>query len=375
MAMTERERQLAVLNGKSPDRVPWMPRLEIWYTAHYLAGTLPPEFEGLRLREVQDKLGVGNTARTGHVMTSRIHGVEVHERRVGLATYTEYVTPVGTVTSKIQRTAELDAAGIYPLEVEHPLKRPEDYGPMMYIIENTHYFPAYEQFEAFDAAVGDRGLPMVQIGDVPFHRFLKDLAGYEKGYLDLFDYPDKVERLLETQSQVLKERMWPIAAQSPATLLLHGAHFSSQTTPVNFFEKYMLPYMKEVADYMHAHGKKVAHHADNDTSEILQLLKDTGYDMHECFVTSPMVPCTLEQARQVFGGDVAIFGGVPSVILEESVPEEEFEEYMQNLFKVIAPGDRFILGIADNMMPTSLMRRVKRIGELVEERGRYPVGG
>lgn len=373
MTMTERERQLAVLNGKSPDRLPWMPRLEIWYTAHYLAGTLPDEFKGMRLREVQDVLGLGNTARAGHVMTSRIKGVEIQERRVGLATYVDYVTPVGTVSKKIQRTDVLDAAGIYPLEVEHPLKSENDYDPVMYIIEHTEFFPAYEQFEDYDASVGDRGLPMVTIGDVPFHWFLKDLAGYEKGYLDLFDYPDKVERILETQHQVLKERMWPIAAQSPATLLLHGAHFSSQTTPANYFEQYMLPYMSEVADYMHTHGKKLAHHADNDTSEILGLLKKTGYDMQECFVTSPMVPCTLEQAKETLADDVVIFGGVPSVILEESVSDEEFEDYMDNLFKVVAPGDAFILGIADNMMPTSLLSRVKRIGEMVEERGKYPI--
>ena len=373
MVMTERERQLAVLNGDSPDRMSWMPRLEIWYTAHYLAGTLPDEFKGMRLREIQDVLGVGNSARTGHVMTSRIKGVEIHDRRIGLSTYVEYVTPVGTVTKKIQRTEDMDAAGIGALEVEHPLKKAEDYGPMMYIIENMEFFPAYEQFEAYDAAVGDRGLPMVMIGDIPFHWFLKDLAGYEQGYLQLFDYPDKAERLLETLHQVLKERMWPIAAQSPATLLLHGAHFSSQTTPANYFKEYMLPYMSEVADYMHSHGKKIAHHADNDTSEILDLLKQTGYDMQECFVTSPMVPCTLEQAKRTLANDVVIFGGIPSVILEDSFSDEEFEEYMDMLFKVVAPGDAFMLGIADNMMPSSLLSRVKRIGELVRERGKYPI--
>lgn len=373
MVMTERERQLAVLNGESPDRMSWMPRLEIWYTAHYLAGTLPEEFKGMRLREIQDALGVGNTARAGHVMTSRIKGVEIQERRIGLSTYVEYVTPVGTVTKKIQRTEDMDAAGIGALEVEHPLKSGDDYGPMMYIIENMEYFPAYEQFEAYDAGVGDRGLPMVTIGDIPFHWFLKDLAGYEQGYLQLFDHPDKAERLLETLHQVLKERMWPIAAQSPATLFLHGAHFSSQTTPTNYFKEYMLPYMSEVADYMHSHGKKIAHHADNDTSEILDFLKQTGYDMQECFVTSPMVPCTLEQAKKTLANDVVIFGGIPSVILEDSFSDEEFEEYMAMLFKVVAPGDAFILGIADNMMPSSLLSRVKRIGELVRERGKYPI--
>ena len=285
-----------------------MPRLEIWYTAHYLAGTLPPEFAGMRLAEVQKALGVGKTARSGYVFTTRIKGVEINQRRDGLKTRTDYVTPVGTVSSVEQRTDELDAQGIYPLEVEHFIKSPEDFDAVMYIVENTEYFPAYEQFVDYDASVGDAGLPMTSVGDIPFHHFLNVYSGYEKGYLDLFDYPNKVERLLDLMHHNLKEKMWPVVAQSPGTLFLHGAHFSSQTTPANYFEQYMLPYMQEFADYMHSHGKKVVHHADNDTSEIIDLLKRSRYDMHECFVTAPMVPITLAEARQGLGDDVVAQG-------------------------------------------------------------------
>ena len=373
MTMSERERQLAVLNGQSPDRVPWMPRLEAWYQGRYLAGTLPPEFKGKRLGDIQVALGVGTSARGGYVYTSRIRGVEVIERRRGMETVTEYVTPVGTVSKMHKRTDGMDRNGIGALEVEHFIKGPDDYGPVTYIVENTEYYPAYEQFEAYDKDVGDLGLPMVASGDVPFHYFVKDLTGYQRGYLELFDSPGKVEDLLKTMEQCLKERLWPVVAESPATVIMGGAHFSSQTTPAPYFDRYMLPYMQEFADFMHAHGKKVAHHADNDTSQILKQLKDSRYDMQECFATSPMVPCTLRQAREEFGNEVVIFGGIPSVILEPSYSDQQFEEYMDDLFRVIAPGDAIILGVADMVMPTSLIQRVRRISELVEERGSYPI--
>jgi hypothetical protein len=375
MSMTERELQLAALGvgtDEKPDRIPWMPRLEIWYTANYLAGTLPDEYAGMRLGEIQKSLGVGKTARTGHVFTTRTKGVEVHERRVGLETFYDYVTPVGTVSKLVKRTPELDEAGIYPLEVEHFIKKSEDFDTVMYMVENTEYFPAYEQFIDFDESVGDDGLPLIPVGDVPFHNYLEGYCGYEKGYLDLFDYPEKVERLLETMHQVLKEKMWPLAAKSPGTLFLHGAHFSSETTPANYFEQYMLPYMQEFADYMHSYDKKVAHHADNDTASIIDLLKQSRYDMHECFVTDPMVPISLAEGRKALGDDIVVFGGIPSVILEDTTSDEQFEHYLEEIFDAVNPGDRFILGIADNMMPTSMLSRVKRIGELVEQQGSYP---
>ena len=213
---------------------------------------------------------------------------------------------------------------------------------------------------------------MVPIGDVPFHHFLEVYSGYAKGYLDLFDYPDKVERLLETMWQVNKEKLWPMAANSPATLFLHGAHFASETTPANYLEEFMLPYMQEFADYMHGFGKKVAHHADNDTTSIIDLLRQSRYDMHECFVTSPMVPMTLAEGRKALGDDIVIFGGIPSVILEEAVSDEQFEIYLDEIFDAVKPGDNFILGIADNMMPSSMLSRVKRIGEMAKEQGSYP---
>ncbi|MBA7687854.1 hypothetical protein ES703_96327 [subsurface metagenome] len=47
---------------------------------------------------------------------------------------------------------------------------------------------------------------------------------------------------------------------------------------------------------------------------------------------------------------------------------------MRRLFKEIAPGDAFILGVADNVMPDSLIERVAWVTELIEERGWYPIG-
>ena len=95
--------------------------------------------------------------------------------------------------------------------------------------------------------------------------------------------------------------------------------------------------------------------------------------MVECFVTHPMVPTTLAEARAAWGERVIIFGGVPSVILEEPFTDEQFEQYMDGLFRVIAPGKAFILGIADNAMPGAKIERIRRITQVVEQRGTYPI--
>ena len=56
--MTDRERLLAILAGQSPDRIPWIPRLEIWYEGQKRRGTMPARYEGWTLREIE-KLASG----------------------------------------------------------------------------------------------------------------------------------------------------------------------------------------------------------------------------------------------------------------------------------------------------------------------------
>ena len=372
--MTNRERMLAVMEGRSPDRIPWIPRMLLWWLAHKNEGTLPEKYEGWTLRDIERDLGMGTAARTGRIYTTRCKNVETTVQYDGMNIITEQVTPVGTVSSVHRRTEELDLAGIAPLEVIKPLKKPEDYDVMMYIIENTQYFPCYEEYEAYDKEIGDDGYPLVATGDGPFHTYLEKYAGYENGYLDLADYPDKVEALLDLIAQKHREELWPIIAESPARLILHGAHYDTQITPPHMFKKYITPYQQEMSEMLHKHDKVVVHHADSDSRDILDDFKDAGYDMVECFTTAPLVPCTLKEAREKWGADMIIWGGIPSIILEDTFPEEDFESYMKELFEIIAPGDAFILGVADNVTKPANLDRIIRVGEMIEEYGKYPVG-
>jgi hypothetical protein len=124
---------------------------------------------------------------------------------------------------------------------------------------------------------------------------------------------------------------------------------------------------------MHEAGKFVAMHADADLSLILDLVKSTGWDMLECLVTAPMVPLTMAHARAALGTEVCLWGGLPSTLLSPNVSEDEFRSYVKELFRIIAPGLGFVLGVADNVMPDSLIDRVRWLSDYVREEGRYPI--
>ena len=95
--------------------------------------------------------------------------------------------------------------------------------------------------------------------------------------------------------------------------------------------------------------------------------------MAECFVTAPMVPVTMAQARAVLGREVIIWGGIPSVMLCEPVSDEQFAAYMHDLFRTISPGDAFILGVADNVMAEAKLERIEQVSEMVQMVGQVPI--
>ncbi|MDP6495091.1 MAG: uroporphyrinogen decarboxylase family protein [Dehalococcoidia bacterium] len=376
--MTDRERVLAIMEGRSPDRIPWIPRLLIWHRAHRLNGTLPSQFKDMDLRQTEEALGMGNPAREGKIyrIEYRNMDVNVHSERYdgGVRTVTDYVTPKGTVRYTTRTSDEFAGLGIEgSIREECPLKVAEDYDIWEYVVENSVYVPTYEEYEAYDREIGDEGLPMVASGDAPFHAWLIDLVGYEHAYLHMHDFPERVERLLDLMSRKEKQELWELVAKSPAKLILHGRHFDSQITPAHYFEKYITPYYKEFSQVLHDNDKTLTFHADNDSSKLFPLIKESGFDMVDCFATAPLAKCTLKDAREAWGTSVIIWGGVPSVILEDWYPEEDFESYMEDLFRTIAPGDAFIMGVSDNVMPGAEVSRLERIAEMVEEHGHYPI--
>ena len=371
--MTNRERFLAVLDGKSPDRIPWMPRVRLWYNARQTEGTMPARFKGMTEQEVGKAIGIGDPARDGFIFRTRHEGMDVRVQYEPGLVRTTYITPFGTVAYGQTTTAYLEGRSVSGLATEHPIMTAADFRVWEYVTEHTWYEPAYEEYLAYENMIGDEGYPTVKVGDCPFHYFLLHLCGYNDAFYLMADHPEELNHLMAVMTQVERERLWPIIAESLARSIMHGEHFDSQMTPPHLFRKYIMPYYKELSALLHSKGKKLSWHADDDAQAILQEIKESGFDMSECFCTAPMVRVTLEEARQAWGNEVIIWGGIPSIVLEDTFPQDAFEAYVKDVLRTIAPGDAMILGVSDNMMPRSIIERVELISDMVEQYGKYPI--
>ncbi len=368
-----RERIQAVLDGQIPDRIPAIFRLDKWYKARAHAHDLPGELAGLPLTEVEARLGLAQSARQGYVFKTALRPpVERIESRHGDSVITEWRTPRRTLR-RVRRYGPGDeVAGIDATTIEFPVKCPEDYAAYVEVIRHTEFLPAYEEYLQYDRMVGCAGLPLVILGPIPVHDLMLKWTGYERGYLDLCDHPDVVLPAVEEANAVYR-RMWSIAAESPATFLMHGVNFDTQMTSPRVFREHFLPYIKVFNREMHLAGKKVAFHADGDMSELLELALEADYDAADCFASHPMVRCTVARARAVWQDRITIWGGIPSILLERHSPLDRLRGCLEDLYHHVAPGDHFMPAISDAAMPTSSWEHLAFLCRWLRDHSKCPI--
>jgi len=370
--MTPRERCLAVLRGGKPDYIPWVARIVLWYNARKNLGTLPPQYLGKGLYEIHRELAIGILGR-GQIHSERLTKVNLREVRSGNSLNIAYETPVGTVSTRFVRTEATEVMEDIPYQREYMIKKVEDYDVVKYIIEHTELVPSYDAFESFEREIGEYGVAIANIGRSPFQRTMLELIGCNQFFYELYDHTKQLEDLLGVlteQSRVIHR----LAADSPAEIIWSPDNFTGDLTNPRLFEQYCVPYLRELSDYLHRRGKLVASHTDGDMTNLLHVFPKTGVDIAEALAPAPLTTLPLEYAVKAWRGKVKVWGGIPSVIFNEDVAEETFETFMSQLFGVIAPGDGIVLGIGDNAMPQADHRRLRRVAELIEFRGRYPLG-
>ena len=398
--MTQKERMLKVARGEWADQLPWAPRIDLWHNSNSMRGTLPKPFkqdatldeiadfigggyhkvvpEFLKVRTPEDNVdrGLGVYGLWGMAYRPELVGVEREVKRDGDTTRVTYHTPIGSVSCKILYNEEMKRAGASITWIsEHVLKEPKDYKVVGYIFKNMKILPDYENYLEYQRKVGDRGYAaaFANLASSPMHHIMKEFLDATQFYLEMFDHPKELQQLCE-DLEPYYDQIFRVLADSPAEVIFSGGNYDEMITYPPFFKDHIMPHLQKFAEILHPKGKLLQTHCDGENKGLLDLLAESGMDIAEAVCPRPMTKVTITEVKKAFKGKLTIFGGVPSVaLLEESMSDMEFESFMKNLFKEIAPGDRFILGISDTTPPDAKFERLLRITEMVQDLGKLPM--
>ena len=338
--MNNKQRMLAVIEGQPVDKIPYVPRLDLWYLANRRAGTLPPKYKNASLIDIVDDLDIGFHAVVPNFRDLRSPADDI-DRALGIynlwtmpcrtvlenvqrsvqvrgdRTCVEYKTPFGTISTATLHDENMRKAGITITHIEqHAFKSARDYSALAYIFENITVEPNYDGYREFAEHVADRGLAVafVSLAGSPMHLIQRELMPLELFFYEMHDHPDQLKILAE-KIELYWQRVLEVVNNCPAEVVFVGANYDASVTYPPFFAQHIQPWLKRCAQGLHAQGKYLLTHTDGENKGLLSQYLDSQIDIADSICPAPMTKLTFKQVRDTFRDKITILGGIPSVSL------------------------------------------------------------
>jgi uroporphyrinogen decarboxylase len=349
MAMTPRERWLAVLNHRVPDRVPLSYRATPEVTQKLMQHLGLPSFDQVRERlHIDPVVGVGPRyvgppPKPGH----DVFGVGYQDVEYGTGVYSE---AVHSPLAQYRSVAEIEANYTWP--------SPDWYD----------YSGIPDQVKGKDDWVVQGG------GSEPFATY-KNLRGVEQGYLDLIENPEMVHYCLDRLYGLCYENtrriyeaipgkvIWTWVAEDVGTqedLILSLAHI----------EEFFLPRMRRMVELAHQAGAYAFHHSDGAVRRNLPNMVRLGIDVLEP-VQWRCRGMEREGFKRDFGERLVFQGGVDNQVTLAFGSVADVRQEVRDNIRILGAGGGYILGPCHNIQPVTPPENVVAVYDAAYECGWY----
>ena len=348
--MTPRQRVLAVLRGEVPDKVP---------LTMYL-GMIPQCTAERQLRNdglcvvLSTSVYQTHTPNVEHRTESlEIDGVP-HRREV-------FRTPAGTLTEMFR------PADFTSWRVERLFKGPEDYKALKSMVQDQHFEEDYAAYLKKEKEVGEDFILRASIGLTPLHQIMIHWMGVETFAVEWAERRDEVLDLYEAMAAKHRE-IYPLVARSPATHANYGGNEVTEVMGLQRFEQYCLPLYQEAAAAMRPHGVLLGTHLDGNNRAWAHAVASADLDYIEAFTPPPDCDLSVREALDLWPGKF-LWINFPSSIHLQPIPT--IEEVTSDLIRQAAPGDRFIIGITEDIPADRWQESMLAISRVVNREGRW----
>ncbi len=260
-------------------------------------------------------------------------------------TRTEFQTPVGTLDTIAE------SAGFTSWTHKRLFSGPEDYGPLLYFINDMQFEPNYKAFQQAQDLDGGDSFFRGNIGSEPMQQLISGYMGMETFSMEWFDNRDKILKLVDALVSKRRE-VYPLYADSPALAFNYGGNVTPEIIGLERFEEYYVPHYNEAADVLHQKGKLIGVHFDANCRVIAKAIADTHLDYIEAFTPAPDTDMTLAEARRAWPEKV-LWINFPSSVHLASL--ETIRKTTHNLLAQAGTTENFIMAITEDI-PDNLWR-------------------
>ena len=366
--MNHRERVLALLGGRTSDRVPWLADLDYWAYAMERRGEVPPDYRRSQAYlDLHRDLGIGFYLQ-GYWPFRTIYDptIQVDNHQDGNLRRTTIATPHGSLSTLWMYLPESFAEA----PTEFYVKDLADLAVLRYVYEHTSYEPDYAELERRQPLLADLGVLLAYLPRSPFMEMVTSLVGIRKMVELWVDFPQEFEDTLRLMEEK-HDQAAAIALASPAECLMIPENLSSEVVGKRFYQRFLYPYECRWVGRIREADKFSFIHMDGTLRGLIGEVASAGFDVIEAATPSPVGDLTFAEMRQISGPHPILWGGVPGVYFTGLVDDVEFDRHVREVLASMTRDRRCVLGVADQVPPGGLRRRIARVAELVEKYGMY----
>jgi hypothetical protein len=357
-----------MLEGNTPDQVPWFGDLDYWATALVARREKPEGF--IRSEDYLQwhrDLGVGFYLQGYYPFVATHRNCEAGEWKEGNRRYREIRTPAGN----LRECWEYLPDSFSEAPVEYLVKSEKDLPALRSWYESTCYEKSYEFASLRRSQLEEIGVSVCYFPKSPFMQLLTQDAGIVSLTFIERRAPEEISETLKCMKTSL-DRAAHIAVESPAEILMIPENLSSDMVGPAYFEKYMRHHQEEWIRNISSAGKFSMIHMDGTLKGLLRQEASTGVTILEALTPEPAGDLPVEEWESWADNPRTIlWGGIPGIYFTSMVDEEEFDRHVKHTISVMRTSPRYVLGVADQIPPDGLEERVRKVRTLVDEYGTY----
>jgi uroporphyrinogen decarboxylase len=375
MSLTPRERVLAAVDHREPDRVP----TALWGSWYGVTDDLYFELLEIFGWDPVEPFRPGG-----------LHSVNYYDDRLlaELGTDLRYVAPGSTAETSRRGPDGADGWGLkwtkrgpYRAATYHPLA-----GATAEEIE-AFAFPSPEAVRVDqvnqcleEIAVLDDEYAVVgrAVSSYGFFEMAQALRKHDQLLMDLIRAPEVVHTLVERLFDCytgLIGRFLDVAGEHLDLLELPGDDFAGNEGPLispsTFDEFFKTPYQRLIAFVKErAPHIRVVYHSDGAVTPFLPRLIDIGVDVFHPL--EPLEATNLEAVKDTYGGELAFLGAVD---IRQALPgsEEDVVREVRTRLEQLGGGGGYILAPSNHLQPDVPPENVIALYRAAQELGRYPL--
>ena len=350
--MTPRKRVEAILRGDLPDKVP-LTMYECMIPQCTAERRLRNDGMCIVFRTSVFKTHTPNIKRRSENFA--IDGVG-HVRSI-------VETPAGTL-SEIGRPA-----GFTTWHIERLFKGPEDYKPLKAMVQDQRFEENYAAYSQKEEELGEDFILRTGIAGTPLHQIMIGWMGVETFAVEWTERRDELLDLHDAMVEKQRE-IYPLVARSPASHANYGGNEVPEVMGVERFAKYCVPRFEEAAEELHEHGVLLGSHLDGNNRPWAHLVAASPLDYVEAFTPSPDCDLTVREALDLWPGKFLWINFPSSVHL---APVPDIEKATREMIAQAAPGNRFIIGITEDIPQHLWQQNMLAVSRVIEESGKLPI--